>query len=312
MGKQKVAVVGTGMVGASYAYSLVNQGLVDELLFINIDKKQAQAHADDIIHGTCFLPKQPKIFVGDFKDCTDADVVCITAGAAQLPGETRLDLVEKNAKIMKTIVSQVMESGFDGIILIASNPVDIMTQVAQKVSGLPHHKVIGSGTTLDTARFRSNLANYLGYNSTNIHAYIIGEHGDSSLPWSTATLGQHLLLDVVNDSNGKFNMEGLKKCYTDSRDAAYSIIEGKGSTYFGIGIALTKITKSILSDQDTILTVSAYLDGEYNQKGIYIPVPCMVGKDGIKEIQKLHITQSEQELFDKSCDTLREYMKKID
>ncbi len=312
MSQQKVAIVGTGMVGASFAFTLVNQNLVDELVFINVDKDVAQAHADDIIHGVCYLQKQPKIYVGDFSDCKDADLVCITAGAPQLEGQSRLDLVDINTKIMTSIVNDIMKSGFDGILLIASNPVDIMSYVAQKVSGLEPSKVIGSGTTLDTGRLRSKLADYLGYNPTNIHAYIIGEHGDSSLPlWSTATVGQQMVLDIVNQSNGKFTMEGLNKCFEDSRDAAYAIIAGKGSTYFGIGIALARITRAVLSDQSSILTVSVKLNGEYGINDIYIPVPAFIGGGGVVDIQELNISSSELELLRSSAEILSSYIDKL-
>lgn len=312
MAKQKVVVVGTGMVGASYAYALVNQCLVDELVLIDYKKETAVAHAEDIKHGTCYLEKQPDVYAGEYSDCKDADIVCITAGAAQKPGQTRLDLVEINAQIMTGIVQEIMKSGFNGIILVASNPVDIMAYVAQKVSGLPQTKVFGSGTTLDTGRLRSNLSEYLGYNPTNIHAYIIGEHGDSSLPlWSTATVGQQMILDIVAQSEGKLTMEGLDQCFVDARDAAYKIIEGKGSTYFGIGLALARVTRAILSDQTAILTVSVKLNGEYGESGLYVPVPAIIGGEGISQIQHLNITNEELEKFKNSCNTIKHALKSI-
>lgn len=309
MAKQKVVIVGTGMVGASYAYALVNQCLVDELVLIDQNIKTAQAHAEDIKHGICYLEKQPNIYVGEYSDCRDADIICITAGATQKLGQTRLDLVEVNAKIMTSIVEEIMKSGFNGILLIASNPVDLMTFVAQKVSGLPQTKVIGSGTTLDTGRLRSNLSAYLGYNPTNIHAYVIGEHGDSSVPiWSTATVGQQMILDVVAQSEGKYTMEGLQQCFIKARDAAYKIIEGKGSTYYGIGLALARITKAILSDQTAILTVSVKLDGQYDESGLYVPVPAIVGGEGISQIQNLNISAEELATFKKSCEKIKEIL----
>lgn len=311
--KQKVVIVGAGMVGASYAYSLINQSIVNELVLIDRNTEAADAHAQDLIHATCFLPKQPKIYAGDYTDCKDADIVCITAGAAQQPGQTRLDLVEINTKIMTQIVESIMESGFDGILLIASNPVDIMSLVAQKVSGLPTTRVFGSGTTLDTARFRSNIANYLGVNPVNVHAYIVGEHGDSSLPvWSHARVGQKSIFEIVEESNGKYTLEGLQECFTEARDAAYAIIKGKGSTYFGIGIALAKITKAIFADQQLIMTLGVYQSGEYGIEGIYLPVPAIVGAKGIEGIQNLNISGEESDLLHKSANHLQDIINSIE
>ena len=310
--KNKVAIVGTGMVGSSYGYSLINQNLVDELVLIDLNKANTVANADDMIHCISYLERQPDIYSGEYSDCKDADIVCITAGAAQKPGQTRLELVDINTKIMEGIVSEIMKSGFDGILLIASNPVDVMTLVAQKVSGLPAGRVFGSGTTLDSGRLRSNIAKYLDVNPSDVHAYIIGEHGDSSLPlWSTATIGQKVILDVIAESKGKYNFEDLEKCFTEARDAAYRIIEGKGSTYYGIGIALARITKAILQDQNKILPCGAYLNGEYNQKGLYNAVPCVINKTGVKEIQQLNITVEEQNRFNNSCDKLREVIASV-
>lgn len=309
---RKVVVVGTGMVGASYAYSLINQALVNEMVLVDLNRKSAEANAKDLIHSTCFLENQPKIYAGDYSDCKDADIVCITAGAPQKPGETRLDLVGKNSKIMTGIVEEIMKSGFDGIILVAANPVDIMTLVAQRVSGLPKSRVFGSGTTLDSARLRSNLAEYFNYNPTNVHAYIIGEHGDSSLPvWSTATIGQKPILEIVEESNGEYTMEGLNECFVSARDAAYEIIEGKGATYYGIGIALARITKAIFYNQRVILTCGVYLDGEYGIEGLYLPVPAVVGENGIEKIEKLRINDEEQSQLEESANNLLEIIASL-
>ncbi len=313
MNRQKVVVVGTGMVGSSYAYSLVNQGLVNELVLVDLNQKSAEANAEDLKHATCFLPKQPKIYAGTYADCKDADIVCITAGAAQKPGQTRLDLVKINAKIISSITKDVMASGFDGIILMASNPVDIMAMVAKKVSGLPKERVFGSGTTLDTGRLRNNLAEYFDCNPTNVHAYIIGEHGDSSLPlWSTSTIGQKSIVELVEESNGKYSMDDLNKLYEDARDAAYKIIEGKGATYYGIGVALARITKAIFADQRSLLTCGAHLEGEYGLTDVCIPVPVMVGSKGIMNIQELSITEEELALLTKSANYLKEIYEELE
>ncbi len=310
---RKVVIVGAGMVGASYGYSLANQGLVNELVFIDVNHDAAKAQAADILDGAAFLPNQPNIYAGSYSDCANADIVCITAGAAQKPGQTRLDLVKINAGIMKSIIAEIKKTNFDGILLIASNPVDIMAFIAQKESGYPVNKVIGSGTTLDTARLRVNLAKYLNYNPTNVHAYIIGEHGDSSLPlWSTATIGQMPLLELLKQSNGNYTLDGINKCFEEARDAAYEIIKGKGATYFGIGVALARVTKAIFGNQDTVLTCSTLLNGEFNQSGIYIPVPVIIGANGVREIQKLNITQEEEDKLSASVNHLKEIINSLD
>lgn len=313
MTKQKVVVVGTGMVGASYAYSLVNQGIVNELVLIDLNEKSAIANAEDIKHATCFLPKQPKIYAGTYADCKDADVVCVTAGAAQKPGQTRLDLVKINAKIITGITKEIMASGFNGILLLASNPVDIMTMVARQVSGLPKERVFGSGTTLDSGRLRNNLSEYFECNPTNVHAYIVGEHGDSSLPlWSTATIGQKPIVEIVEESNGKYSMEDLNNLYVEARDAAYKIIEGKGATYFGIGVSLARITKAIFSNQGSILTCGVHLEGEYGLEDVCIPVPAMIGEEGIQQVQELRIDEKELELLTKSANTLKDIFAELE
>ena len=309
--KNKVVVVGTGFVGSSYAYSLVNQGVVDELVLVDINKANTIANSDDLVQCVCYLDNQPKIKSGDYSDCKDADIVCITAGANQKPGQSRLELVGINAKIMESIVKEIMASGFDGILLIASNPVDVMTQVAQKVSGLDESRVIGSGTTLDSGRLRHFVGEYLDVNPKDVHAYIIGEHGDSSVPiWSHSYVGTKPILDIIKENNN-LTQEGLDECFIKARDAAYRIIEGKGATYYGIGICLTEITKAILRNKNIILPCGAKLNGEYNQKDLYIAVPCVVGREGVKEIQQLNITSEEQEKFNNSCEQLRKTLKEI-
>lgn len=309
--KNKVGIVGTGFVGASYAYALVNQNLVDELVLVDLNKDNTQANRDDLIQCVCYLDNQPNIISGDYADLKDCDVICITAGVNQKPGETRLQLVEKNTKIMESVIDNIMEHGFDGILLIASNPVDVMTLVAQKRSGLPTNRVFGSGTTLDSGRLRHFTAEYLGVNPVDVHGYIIGEHGDSSVAlWSTATVGQEPITDIL-EKRSDINQEGLDKCYVQARDAAYRIIEGKGATYYGIGLSLARITRAILHNQNKIFPCSCYLEGQYNQSGMYTAVPCYIDKNGVREIQQLNITAEEQEKFNQSCAQLKEVIDSI-
>ena len=240
-GVRRVALVGTGFVGMSFAYSMLNQGGLEEFVLIDVNKDKAEGEAMDLSHGLPFGPQKMDIWAGTYEDCRTADIVVITAGANQQPGETRLALVEKNAKIMRGIVREIMKSGFNGILLVASNPVDVLTYVAWQESGLPRHRVIGSGTTLDTARLRFEIGKYLNVDPRNVHGYIIGEHGDTEFPlWSHTTVGVQPIMDVVAN-NPKFNQEDLEQIYVNVRDAAYHIIERKRATYYGIGMALARI-----------------------------------------------------------------------
>ena len=308
---KKVAIVGTGFVGSSYAYALVNQGTVSELVLIDLDFERADGEARDLNHGVPFASPM-KIKAGNYNDCRDADLVVITAGAAQKPGETRLDLATKNAKIMTGIVEQIMASGFDGIIVVASNPVDVLTQVAFKVSGLPKERVIGSGTILDTARFRYLLSDYFHVDARNVHAYIIGEHGDSELPiWSHVSIGG-LPLNVYGKLNNFFEDRDMQAIFENVRDAAYQIIERKGATYYGIGMGLARLTKALLYNENSILTVSTYFDGEYGINGVYMGVPAVVNANGVREILRLNLSDLEQEQLEKSADILKDMYNNLD
>ena len=303
---RKVVLVGTGAVGTAYAYSLVNQGFITDLVLIDANKEKAEGEARDLVHGMAFAPSNMKVSSGDYSECKDADLVVITAGANQRPGETRLQLVEKNTQIMKSIVKEVLANGFDGIFLIATNPVDILTYVVQKESGFPSNKVIGSGTTLDTARFKVLLGEYLGVDSRNVHAIIIGEHGDSELPvFSQASIGTENLEKVLKRRNNPKDKENLEQIFINVRDAAYEIINRKGVTNFGIGMCLTRITKAILNDENSILPVSCLLEGQYGQSDIYMSVPAVVNRTGIKEVIELDLDEKEEQLFKKSAEVLK-------
>ena len=297
--KRKVALIGAGMVGMSYAFALLGSGACDELVLIDIDKERAVGEAMDLNDGMTFAPSRMRIWAGDYSDCHDADIAVITAGAAQAEGETRLDLLHKNAKIVRSVVNSVISSGFDGIILVASNPVDIMTMVAREASGLKKGKVFGSGTTLDTARLRYSLGQYFGIDPRNIHAYVMGEHGDSEfVPWSQALISTLPVVDMCK-----------RDCFCDSddldgisegvKDAAYVIIKAKSATYYGIAMALVRITKAIFSNEHSILTLSAPLDGEYGESGVSVGVPSVIGREGITGILQLNLTADERMVFEK-------------
>ena len=305
---RKVVLVGTGFVGMSMAYSLLNQGGVDELILIDVNKDKTVGEEMDLSHGLPYAPHRMKIKAGSYKDCKTANIVVITAGLAQKPGQSRLELAVENAKIMKQITQDVMSSGFDGIFIVASNPVDLMTYVVAEVSGLPKSRVIGSGTVLDTARLRQLIAEYLEVSSKNVHAYILGEHGDSSLvPWEHCYVGCKKMIDIMKDNNHP--MEDLKKIHDGVWQAAYEIIEKKKATYYGIGMALNRLVKAVLNDENSILTVSTYQNNEYGQEGMYIGVPAIINKDGVKDILKLKLNKKDQEAFDHSCEIMKQTIK---
>ena len=309
--KRKIVLVGTGFVGMSMAYSLLNQGGINELVLIDVLKDKALGEAMDLAHGMPCAPEDMIIKAGDYDECKDANIVVITAGLNQKPGQTRLDLASANAKIMKEITENVVNSGFKGIFLVASNPVDLMTYVVKQVSGFPSSKVIGSGTALDTARLRYLVGKYLKVSSKNVHAYIMGEHGDSSfVPWNHAYVGCKKMKEIMEDN--KHPISDLEKIYTEVQQAAYEIINRKKATYYGIGLGLTKIIKAIINNQNEIMTVSTYLNGEYGHSGLYIGVPTVINSKGAREILELQLEGEEKEKFDKSCETLMSMKEEID
>ena len=306
---RKVVLVGAGFVGMSMAYSLLNQGGVDELILIDVNKEKTIGEEMDLSHGLPYAPQKMKIKAGDYDECKDANIVVITAGLAQKPGQSRLELAVANAKIMKEITENVMKNGFNGIFLVASNPVDLMTYVVAEVSGMPKSRVIGSGTVLDTARLRYLIADYLEVSSKNVHAYILGEHGDSSLvPWEHSYVGCKKIIDIMKDNNHP--MSDLKKIHDGVWKAAYEIIEKKKATYYGIGMALNRLVKAILNDENSIMTVSTYQNNEYGQEGIYIGVPAIINKNGVKEILQLKLNKADQEKFNHSCEIMKENWEK--
>lgn len=307
---KKVAIVGVGMVGMSFAYSMLNQDICDELCLIDINKERARGEAADLSHGLPFAPSSMKIYAGEYEDCADMDLVVICAGAPQLEGETRRDLLQKNYKVFKTIVKPVVESGFKGVFLVASNPVDVMTKVVLDLSGFPPEKVLGTGTTLDTARLRYMMSDYFKLNPRNVHAYVIGEHGDSEfVAWSNAQIS---VLPVSQLENYNENMMGvLMKIAVSVRDSAYEIIKAKKATYYGIGMVLSRLTRAILNDENSVFTVSAYLNGQYDEKNIYIGVPAVINRNGVREILELSLNSEEKRKFKHSADILKEMLDEI-
>ena len=302
--KRKIVLIGTGMVGMSYAYALLNQNLCDELVLIDINKKRAEGEAMDLNHGVAFSGGNMEIYAGEYTDCCNADLVVLTAGLPQKEGQNRLDLLKENRKIFETILQSVLENGFHGIFLVATNPVDIMTRIVYEISDFPPEKVIGTGTALDTARLRYLLGEKFMIDPRNMHAYVMGEHGDSEfVPWSQAMMTTKPIFDLCGETAGGHFQE-LLELEEEVRMAAYKIIEAKKATYYGIGMAMARITKAIFGNEYSVLTVSAHLQGEYGENGIYIGIPCVVNRMGIQRIVELPLGSEEKQRLHSSCETL--------
>lgn len=309
MRDSKIILVGDGAVGSSFAYASTILGVGRELGIIDINEKKAEGDAMDLSDVLSFTnPK--RIYKADYKDCKDAEVVVITAGIPQKSGESRLDLIEKNLKIFKDMIGKIVASGFDGIFLVASNPVDILTYATWKYSKFPANKVIGTGTTLDSSRFKKEIANLIGIDPRSVEAFIMGEHGDSEFPvWSHTNVGGMPLYEWVKTHSDTDEKE-LLDTFDKVKNAAYEIIDKKGATFYGIGMALTRIVESIINDQNSVFSTSSYLDGEYGLKDIYIGVPSVIGKDGVKWVLEVPLTDIEDERMKESAKTLKEIIKK--
>ena len=311
--KRKVVLIGTGMVGMSYAYSMLNQNICDELVLVDINKKRAEGEAMDLNHGLAFSGSHMQIYAGSYEDCRDADVVAICAGVAQKPGEPRLELLKRNAEVFRSIVDLVAESGFNGLFLVATNPVDVMTGITCRLSGFNPRRVLGTGTALDTARLRYLLGEYLQVDPRNIHAYVMGEHGDSEfVPWSQAMIATRPIRDLLEEKENPVQMDDLIQIAEEVKGAAYRIIEAKNATYYGIGMAMARITKAILGDENSVLTVSAMLRGEYGQSGVFAGVPCIINRNGVQRVLKLNLSPEELEQFKSSCDILRDSVEGLE
>lgn len=309
---RKVAIVGTGLVGASAGYSLVNQNICDELLLIDVNHERAVGEAMDLQHCIDFTTSRTKVAVGSFEDCTDMDIVIITAGGPPKPGQTRLDTLEISAKIAKSVVQEVMKSGFNGIFLVASNPVDIITYQVWKESGLPRNQVLGTGTSLDSSRLKSILSQHIDVDPRSIHGYTLGEHGDSQFAaWSHLTIGGKPFMQILEEQKETLAHIDLDEIIDQVRKAGFEILHRKGTTYYGIGCALASIVRSIFNDDHKILAVSTILDGEYGYENIATGVPAILTRQGVKEVVELNLTDDEKAKFDHSNEVLRKYMATI-
>ncbi|KRM88567.1 L-lactate dehydrogenase [Liquorilactobacillus vini] len=304
---QKVVLVGDGAVGSTYAYAMALQGVAEEFVIVDIVKDRTQGDALDLEDATPLsFPK--KIYSGEYSDCKDADLVVITAGAPQKPGETRLDLVNKNLRILSSIVKPVVDSGFDGVFLVAANPVDILTYATWKFSGFPKNRVLGSGTSLDTSRLKVALSKALDVNDPrSIHAYIMGEHGDSEFAaFSTATVG-NVPVTVLAKEKG-LTKEDLAKLEDDVRNKAYEIINKKGATFYGVATALARLSKAILRDENAVLPVSAFMDGQYGLQDVYIGTPAIVNGNGIAKVLEVPLNTEENQKMAASAKTLKQVL----
>ncbi len=299
----KVVVIGCGNVGMSYAYALLNQRTnVGELVLIDLDEERVEGEVMDLNHCLAFAPSQINIKAGSYEDCKDAKLVVIAAGANQNPGETRMDLINKNSAIFKNIVTSVTKSGFDGIFLVATNPLDVMTYLTWKYSKFPSSKVLGSGTSLDTSRLRYLIGSKIGVSPKNIHAYVVGEHGDSEfVPWSNANVGLQNIKNFLKE-------EELEEICDEVKNAAYEIINKKGATYYGIGMCLVRITNAILGDENAIITVSSYDE----DNDIYIGIPSILNKDGVKSRIYINLTDDEKNKLQSSVDIIKKAIENID
>ncbi len=311
MNERKVGIVGCGFVGAASAFALMQSGLFSEMVLLDSDRDKAEGEAMDIAHGIPFA-RPMRIYAGGYDDIADAAIVVITAGAAQKPGETRLDLVAKNVGIFKQIIPEIAKRNFEGILLIVANPVDILTYAALKLSGLPENRVFGSGTVLDTARLKMELAAHLGVDARSIHSFIIGEHGDSEIvAWSSANVSGVELHDFC-EMRGHYDHAGaMNKIADDVRNSAYRIIEKKRATYYGIAMSVRRICEAIIRDEKSILPVSNLMKGAYGITDITLSMPAIVGKTGVETQVPINLSKKEMEALLQSAATLKETAKSV-
>lgn len=309
---RKVAIIGCGFVGSSSAFALMQSGLFSEMVLIDADVNRAEGEALDISHGLPFA-KPMKIYAGSYEDIADAAIVIVTAGAGQKPGETRLDLVKKNVEIFKSIIPEIAKQDFNGILLIVANPVDILTYVAAKLSKLPQGRVFGSGTVLDSARLKYLLGEHLDVDNRSVHAFIIGEHGDSEMAaWSSANVSGIPLNDFC-EMRGYFkHEESMKKILEEVKNSAYEIIEKKHATYYGIAMSVRRICEAIIRDEKSILPVSSIQKGEYGIENVALSIPAIVGREGVEKVVPIKLSDTEKEELIKSANTLKNVLDTVE
>lgn len=305
---RKVAIVGCGFVGAASAFSLMQSGLFSEMVLLDANRDKAEGEALDIAHGIPFA-RQMKIYAGDYDDIMDAAIIIITAGANQKPEETRLDLVNKNVAIFKSIIPEISKRNYEGVLLIVANPVDILTYAAIKISGFPQNRVLGSGTVLDTARLKYKLGEHLNVDSRSVHAFIVGEHGDSEVAvWSSANVSG-IPLDTFCEMRGHYNHRAATEAIAEEvKNSAYEIIAKKQATYYGIAMSVKRICEAISHDERSILPVSSMMHGEFGIEDVVLSMPAIVGKDGVETKVPISLDEEEQKKLRKSADTLKQIL----
>ena len=311
MNPRKVAVIGCGFVGSATAFALMQSKLFSEMVLLDVDFVKADGEAMDIAHGVPFAG-QMKIYAGNYEDIADAAIIIVTAGANQKPDETRLDLVNKNVAVYKNIIPQIVKQGFEGILLVVSNPVDILTYAAVKLSGFAENRVIGSGTVLDTARLKCALSEHLGVDSRNLHSFIIGEHGDSEIAAWSSTNVSGIPLDDFCEMRGHFNhAQAMREIAEEVKNSAYEIIEKKDATYYGIAMSVKRICESIVRDEKSILPVSAIMHGNYGIEGIALSMPAIVGANGVETHVPIALSDEEIESLHHSAETIKGIVSEI-
>ena len=312
IGRSKVVVVGTGAVGAAVAFDIVMNHVCDDLVLIDINKEKSWAEATDLQHSLGYSGSKMRVKDGEYEDCKDADLVVIAAALPYITGQSRLDMIEKAASIMESIVPAIMASGFSGIIVVITNPVDVMAYYVHKLSGLSANKVIGTGTALDSARLKYHLADVMSVDPQSVHALCMGEHGDSQVsPWSQITVGGKRFLDIIKDNKVRLEGFDIDSVSEDIKMIAYRIVNAKGATTFGIAATTVQIIKAVLNDENKVIPVSVMLNGEYGQKDIYSGVPAVLNSQGVKELVEYHLTDDEMMELKKSIGVIREYNKKL-
>lgn len=307
--ERKIIIIGAGHVGSHAGYALISQGLADEIVYIDVDRKKAQAQALDLFDATVYLPKRTLVRAGDYTDAKDACLIIVAAGP--LPdmsrGQTRMDTLRQTIEIMKDVTGGIRMSGFSGIILNISNPADVVTHYIQHVLNYPPHKILSTSTTLDSARLRRAISEAVGVDQKSVYAYALGEHGESQMvPWSTVTIAGKSLLKLMQEHPDTYGKLNLSQLADNGKAGGWVILGGKGSTEFGIGASIAEVVRAIFGNENRILPVSVLLDGEYGQHNVYASVPARLNRTGVAEIIQLDLTGEEQKLFDASCQTMSE------
>ncbi len=308
---RKAAIVGCGFVGASIAFRFLQQGLFSELVLLDVNQAKAEGEAMDLSDGLPYGAPM-NIYAGTYDDAADCALIVVTAGANQKPGETRLDLIGKNAAILRGVMQEITARAFGGILLVVSNPVDVLTYAAWRMSGLPKNRVLGSGTVLDTGRLKQLLGEKLEVDSRNVHAFIIGEHGDSELAvWSGANVSGVDLDQFCHLRGDPLDRAEMERLYQGVRDSAYEIIQRKGATYYGIAMAVGRIAESIVKDQQAVLPVSVVLEGQYGLDGLCLSVPAIVGRDGVEEVLEIPLSDSEKRALRGSAEQMKRAIRTL-